>query len=61
MQGYLFSRPLPADRLENLLMLELVIPGPGRIGKADALAPPEGLIVPGDMVAPAQEVPAPID
>ena len=33
-QGYVFSRPLPADELSSLLMLELVSPGPGRLGAA---------------------------
>jgi diguanylate cyclase (GGDEF)-like protein len=31
MQGYLFSRPLPPDRFEQLLMLESISPGPGRL------------------------------
>jgi predicted signal transduction protein with EAL and GGDEF domain len=31
MQGFLFSRPLPADQFEQLLMLEEVVPGPGRL------------------------------
>ncbi|MCU1451131.1 MAG: diguanylate cyclase/phosphodiesterase with sensor(s) [Acidimicrobiales bacterium] len=34
-QGYIFSRPLPADELSSLLMLELVSPGPGRLGRPD--------------------------
>jgi EAL domain-containing protein (putative c-di-GMP-specific phosphodiesterase class I) len=40
-QGYIFSRPLPADELSSLLMLELVSPGPGRLGRPEgpALAP----------------------
>jgi EAL domain-containing protein (putative c-di-GMP-specific phosphodiesterase class I) len=61
MQGYLFSRPLPADRLENLLMLELVIPGPGRLGKQGDQGPAEGLIVPQSMANPAQEPNALLD
>ncbi len=32
MQGYLFSRPLPAAELEGLLMLEHVASGDGRLG-----------------------------
>jgi diguanylate cyclase (GGDEF)-like protein len=39
-QGYVFSRPLPADELSSLLMLELVSPGPGRLGQASAPAKP---------------------
>jgi diguanylate cyclase (GGDEF)-like protein len=35
MQGYLFSRPVPADRFEQLLMLESIAPGPGRLDAAD--------------------------
>lgn len=31
MQGYLFSRPLPAEHFEQLLMLESVAAGPGRL------------------------------
>jgi diguanylate cyclase (GGDEF)-like protein len=31
-QGYVFSKPLPAEELSSLLMLELVSPGPGRLG-----------------------------
>jgi EAL domain-containing protein (putative c-di-GMP-specific phosphodiesterase class I) len=31
MQGFLFSRPLPPDRFEQLLMLESISPGPGRL------------------------------
>jgi diguanylate cyclase (GGDEF)-like protein len=31
MQGFLFSRPVSADRFEQLLMLETVSPGPGRL------------------------------
>jgi EAL domain-containing protein (putative c-di-GMP-specific phosphodiesterase class I) len=31
-QGYVFSKPLPAEELASLLMLELVSPGPGRLG-----------------------------
>jgi predicted signal transduction protein with EAL and GGDEF domain len=34
-QGFVFSRPLPADELSSLLMLELVSPGPGRLGAPD--------------------------
>ena len=30
-QGYVFSKPLPAEELSSLLMLELVSPGPGRL------------------------------
>ena len=36
-QGYVFSKALPADELGTLLMLELVSPGPGRLG---ATGPP---------------------
>jgi predicted signal transduction protein with EAL and GGDEF domain len=39
-QGYVFSRPLPADELSSLLMLELVSPGPGRLGQASTPAKP---------------------
>jgi EAL domain-containing protein (putative c-di-GMP-specific phosphodiesterase class I) len=31
MQGYLFSRPVSAEHFEQLLMLEAVSPGPGRL------------------------------
>jgi EAL domain-containing protein (putative c-di-GMP-specific phosphodiesterase class I) len=31
MQGFLFSRPVSADHFEQLLMLETVSPGPGRL------------------------------
>ena len=31
MQGYLFSKPLPPERFEQLLMLESIAPGPGRL------------------------------
>ena len=31
MQGFLFSRPIPADLFEQLLMLEAISPGPGRL------------------------------
>ena len=31
MQGYLFSRPLTPERFEQLLMLESISPGPGRL------------------------------
>jgi diguanylate cyclase (GGDEF)-like protein len=31
MQGFLFSRPVTADRFEQLLMLESISPGPGRL------------------------------
>jgi len=31
MQGFLFSRPLPPERFEQLLMLESISPGPGRL------------------------------
>jgi len=31
MQGFLFSRPVSADHFEQLLMLEAVSPGPGRL------------------------------
>jgi diguanylate cyclase (GGDEF)-like protein len=31
MQGYLFSRPVSAEHFEQLLMLETVSPGPGRL------------------------------
>jgi len=31
MQGFLFSRPVPAERFEQLLMLESISPGPGRL------------------------------
>ena len=34
-QGYVFSKPLAADQLASLLMLELVSPGPGRLGAAE--------------------------
>ncbi|HEY7072937.1 MAG TPA: EAL domain-containing protein, partial [Acidimicrobiales bacterium] len=30
-QGYLFSPPVPADRFEELVMLERVAAGPGRL------------------------------
>jgi len=32
MQGFLFSKPIPPEELENLLMLEHVAAGPGRLG-----------------------------
>ena len=35
MQGFLFSRPVPPDRFEQLLMLESISPGPGRLADAD--------------------------
>jgi diguanylate cyclase (GGDEF)-like protein len=38
-QGFIFSRPLPADELSSLLMLELVSPGPGRLGRPDGATP----------------------
>ena len=41
-QGFLFSRPLPADELSSLLMLELVSPGPGRLGQAKPADKPAG-------------------
>ena len=31
-QGFLFSKPIPANELETLLMLEHVAGGPGRLG-----------------------------
>jgi EAL domain-containing protein (putative c-di-GMP-specific phosphodiesterase class I) len=31
MQGYLFSRPVSAEHFEQLLMLETVAAGPGRL------------------------------
>jgi len=37
MQGFLFSRPVSAEHFEQLLMLEAVCPGPGRlVGPRDA-------------------------
>ena len=35
MQGFLFSRPVPAENLETLFMLENVAQGPGRLLRAD--------------------------
>jgi EAL domain-containing protein (putative c-di-GMP-specific phosphodiesterase class I) len=32
MQGFLFSQPISPEQMESLLMLELVAPGPGRLG-----------------------------
>ena len=32
MQGFLFSKPVAAEELENLLMLEQIATGPGRLG-----------------------------
>jgi len=40
MQGYLFSPPLPPDRFEQLLMLESISPGPGRLVPPSAPADP---------------------
>jgi EAL domain-containing protein (putative c-di-GMP-specific phosphodiesterase class I) len=39
MQGYLFSRPLPPERFEQLLMLEAIAPGPGRLPSASGARP----------------------
>jgi diguanylate cyclase (GGDEF)-like protein len=39
-QGYVFSKPLPAEELGSLLMLELVSPGPGRLGASERPARP---------------------
>jgi diguanylate cyclase (GGDEF)-like protein len=59
-QGYLFSKPLPAEELGTLLMLELVSPGPGRLAMPEKrkleLAPQAELTVPENT---APDVPAP--
>ncbi|MGH9084750.1 MAG: putative bifunctional diguanylate cyclase/phosphodiesterase [Acidimicrobiales bacterium] len=39
MQGYLFSRPLTPERFEQLLMLEAIAPGPGRLAPSTSGRP----------------------
>jgi hypothetical protein len=39
MQGYLFSRPLTPERFEQLLMLEAISPGPGRLAPSPSGRP----------------------
>jgi EAL domain-containing protein (putative c-di-GMP-specific phosphodiesterase class I) len=48
MQGFLFSRPLPADKLETVLMLEQVASGPGRL----VLATEHPLLRPSSLILP---------
>ncbi|MBV9663400.1 MAG: EAL domain-containing protein, partial [Actinobacteria bacterium] len=38
-QGYFFSKPLPADELATLLMLEVVSPGQGRLSDLGPVTP----------------------
>ncbi len=59
MQGFLFSKPLPPNELEALLMLENVATGPGRYDNAQRHAPVASPPMPATAPMPAPVTPPP--